>query len=193
MSPLSLVLASTSKPRQALLQRLQHPFFIAPSNVDETPLANELPEALVQRLAVAKAEAVAEKYPQALIIGADQVAVVDGKVFGKPHILETARAQLLAASGKRMKFFIGLCLLDTSNHTKQLVLEQYDVIYRQLTEAQVDHYLQQEQPLACAGSCMADGIGFTLIEEFQGKDFTALIGLPLIRLTTMLRHAGFVI
>jgi MAF protein len=193
MSLLSLVLASTSKPRQGLLQRLQQPFFIAPSHVDETPLANEQPEALVQRLAVAKAEAVAEKFPQALIIGADQVAVVDGKVFGKPHILSTARTQLLAASGKRMTFFIGLCLLDTRDHTRQRALEQYDVIYRQLTESQIDHYLQQEQPLACAGSCQADGIGITLIEEFQGKDFTALIGLPLICLTSMLRHAGFVI
>jgi septum formation protein len=190
---LQLVLASTSKPRQQLLQRLQHPFFIAPSNVDESPLADEQPAALVQRLAVAKAMAVADKFPQALIIGADQVAVVEGKVFGKPHTLPTAREQLLAASGKRMKFLIGLCLLDTRDQTKQLALEEYNVIYRPLTEALIDHYLQQEQPLACAGSCQADGVGITLIEEFQGKDFTALIGLPLIRLTTMLRQAGWAI
>ncbi|MES2218158.1 MAG: nucleoside triphosphate pyrophosphatase [Pseudomonadota bacterium] len=188
MSTPKLVLASTSKPRQMLLQRLQLPFTIAPSAVDETPLANEQPEALVQRLAVAKAKAVAANNHASLIIGADQVAVVEGKIFGKPHTLQTATEQLMAASGQRMKFYIGLCLLDTRDQSMQLALEEYDVIYRQLTLSMIENYLKQEQPLACAGSCQADGLGITLIEEFQGKDFTALIGLPLIRLNTMLQR-----
>jgi septum formation protein len=182
----NLVLASTSKPRQQLLKRLQYPFTIAPSNVDETALADEQPKALVQRLAVAKAQAVAEQFTDSLIIGADQVAVVDGKIFGKPHSLQTATEQLMAASGKCMKFYIGLCLLDTRDQTWQLALEEYAVIYRQLSLAMIENYLQKEQPLACAGSCQADGLGITLIEKFQGDDFTALIGLPLIRLTKML-------
>ena len=186
-----LVLASTSKPRKMLLQRLQIPFTIAPSDVDETPLPDESAIDLVQRLAIAKATAVSSKFPHALIIGADQIAVVDGKIFGKPHTLATAREQLLAASGKRMQFFIGLCLLDAASQRSEVVLEQFNVMYRPLTPAMIDNYLRQEQPLACAGSCQADGLGITLIAEFQGRDFTALIGLPLIQLTSLLQNFRF--
>jgi septum formation protein len=186
-----LVLASTSKPRQLLLQRLQIPFTIAASDVDETPLPAESAKDLVQRLALAKATAVSSQFSNALIIGADQVAVVDGEIFGKPHILATAREQLLAASGKRMEFFIGLCLLDAVTQRSEVVLEKFDVIYRQLTPTLIDNYLRQEQPLACAGSCQADGLGIILIQEFQGLDFTALIGLPLIRLTSLLQTFKF--
>jgi len=185
-----LILGSTSKPRQTLLERLQLPFQIAAPDVDETPLPDESPEALVLRLAEKKARVVSEKFPDALVIGADQVGILDDMILGKPLTYENAAKQLGAASGKRMTFFIGLCLFDGRTQTYQLALEKFDVIYRTLTANMIENYLRKEQPLHCAGSCKAEGLGITLIEEFQGKDFTALIGLPLIRLTTMLNAAG---
>ena len=191
MSAVELVLASSSKPRQQLMQRLAVPFTIAVPDVDETALADETPQQLVQRLSITKAQAVASKFPHALIIGADQVAVVEGEIFGKPLTIANAVKQLLAASGKPMKFFIGMTLLDTRNQHQQTVLEEFTVIYRPLTRSHIEKYLEKEQPLACAGSCRVDGLGITLIQEFQGEDFTALIGLPLLRLTTMLTNAGF--
>jgi septum formation protein len=190
MQPINLVLASSSKPRQLLLQRLLIPFTIAAPNVDETAQANETPQQLVQRLAVTKARAVADDFPGSLIIGADQVAVVDNEIFGKPLTLANAAKQLLAVSGKAMKFYIGMCVLDTRDQSEQITLEEFTVSYRSLTIEQIEKYLQKEQPLACAGSCQADGLGITLIKEFQGEDFTALIGLPLLRLTSMLTAAG---
>jgi MAF protein len=188
--PRQLILASTSEPRRELLRRLMIPFEIAGSDVDETPLDNESAEDIVLRLAETKARAVAGKFPDALIIGADQLGVVDGKIQGKPLSYENAKLQLREASGKKIEFFIGLCLLDARDNSRQLVLEKFDVVYRQLTDAMIENYLRKELPLHCAGSCMADGLGITLIEEFQGKDFSALIGLPLIHLVKMLETAG---
>ncbi|MDR3478266.1 MAG: Maf family protein [Gammaproteobacteria bacterium] len=189
-TPRQLILGSSSKPRQALLQRLQLPFEIAAPDVDETPLPNETPSELVYRLAEIKARAVALKYPDALIITADQVGVLDNQILGKPLTHKNAIKQLQQASGKRMQFFIGLCLLDARNQTQQIALETFDVLYRKLTPDQIQRYLKKEQPLECAGSCKAEGLGIALIEEFQGKDFSALIGLPLIRLVSMLEAAG---
>jgi len=190
MEKRQLVLGSTSKPRQALLQRLQIPFEISAPDVDETPHQNEMPKELVLRLAKDKAEVVAKKYPDAIIIAADQVGVLDNRILGKPGNHETAVKQLQAASGKRMQFFIGLCVLDARNNTSQLTVETFDVVYRHLTISMIENYLQKEQPYECAGSCKAEGLGIALIEAFEGKDFTALIGLPLIKLVTLLNQAG---
>jgi MAF protein len=183
-----LILASSSKPRQALLQRLQIPFEIAEPHVDESPLPHEKPSDLVCRLAVTKARAVADRYPDALIIGADQVGVIGETIQGKPHTYENAVKQLQLASGQRLRFLIGLCVLETRTGREQVVLETFDVIYRQLTDKMIKQYLQKEQPYACAGSCMADGLGITLIQAFEGDDFSALIGLPLIRLVSLLEQ-----
>jgi septum formation protein len=185
-----LILGSSSKPRLSLLQRLQLPFDIASPDIDETPLEGESPSALVYRLAETKARAVALTFPDALIIAADQVGVLDNKILGKPLTYDNAVKQLQEASGKRMQFFIGLCLFDARNQTQQLAIETFDVVYRQLSLEKIQRYLQKEQPLECAGSCKAEGLGIALIEEFQGKDFSALIGLPLIRLVSMLEAAG---
>ena len=185
-----LILASTSQPRKMLLERLLIPFDIVAPDVDETPILNESPRDLVLRLAEAKAKKVAQQYPDALIIGADQVGVFDNKIVGKPLTLDNAKKQLHEMSGKKIIFYIGLCLLDAKNNTQQLALETFDVVYRALTAPMIEAYLKKEQPLQCAGSCKAEGLGITLIEAFEGKDFSALIGLPLIRLTQMLEQAG---
>ncbi|HVY53606.1 MAG TPA: nucleoside triphosphate pyrophosphatase [Gammaproteobacteria bacterium] len=185
-----LVLGSTSTPRYALLQRLQIPFKVAAPNIDETPLPNETPQNLVQRLALEKAQAVAKQYPDALIIGADQVGVLDGVIQGKPLTYENAKIQLQNASGKTIKFYIGLCLYDSKKHEHQIAMEEFDVIYRILNMNMIEGYLKKEQPLQCAGSCKAEGLGIALIKEFRGTDFSALIGLPLIRLVEMLEQAG---
>lgn len=184
-----LVLASTSKPRQLLLQRLQIPFTVAASGVDETPLTNENPTAMVLRLAKEKAHAVKNQFPNALIIGVDQVGILDNTVLGKPLTQENAIKQLTQVSGKMVRFLIGLCLLNTGNNTEQLTLETYDVYYRQLTLPMIENYLKKESALECAGSLKAEGLGITLVEKFAGNDFTALIGLPLIKLTQLLEQA----
>lgn len=185
-----LILGSSSPARKMLLERLLIPFESVSPDVDETPLQNEAPEDLVLRLAEKKARVIAEKFPDTLIISADQVGVLDNQILGKPLTHAMAVKQLLAASGKHMHFFIGLCLWDARVNTFQLVLEKFDVVFRQLSLEMVENYLQKEEPLQCAGSCKAEGLGIALIEEFQGKDFTALIGLPLIRLVRMLETVG---
>jgi len=190
MSNKKLVLGSSSKPRQTLLQRLQIPFEIVAPELDESPLANEKAPDLVQRLAKEKAIKAAQAFPNALIIGADQVGILDNQILGKPLNDETAFTQLQAASGKRVQFYIGLCLLDASTQHYQLALEEFNVIYRPLTPEMIENYLRKEQPLECAGSCKVEGLGIALIEAFEGDDFTALIGLPLIRLVRMLEKAG---
>ena len=190
MTDRRLILSSTSKPRQALLQRLLVPFELAAPNIDESPLPHENPEELVLRLAKEKAFIVAKQFPDSLIIGADQVGVLNNKIQGKPLTHEKAIQQLQEASGQAMHFFIGLCLYDSRSHTEQLALERFDVVYRHLTPVMIDLYLKKEQPYECAGSCKAEGLGIALIEEFKGRDYTALIGLPLIRLIAMLEKAG---
>lgn len=172
-----------------MLQRLHIPFEIIPSHLDETPLPGESPIEMVQRLAEQKARAVAT--PNALIIGADQVGVLENEILCKPLTRENALEQLQRASGKRVRFLIGLCLLDTRNDTTQIVLETFDVVFRQLSLEMIETYLEKEDALQCAGSFKAEGMGVTLVDEFDGKDFSALIGLPLIRLTRMLETAGF--
>jgi len=185
-----LVLASTSTYRSALLTRLQLPFITDAPNVDETPLANETASELVVRLATAKAQALTIRYPQHLIIGSDQVCVVDDVIFGKPHTAENAHAQLRAASGRSVVFYTGLALYDSQNQQLQTTCEPFNVDFRSLSETEILHYVAREQPLNCAGSFKCEGLGITLFERLSGRDPNALIGLPLIALCEMLRKAG---
>lgn len=187
-----LVLASTSPYRKELLGRLGLPFETMAPYADETALADETPQALVQRLAILKARAVGATR-QGLIIGSDQVASTGNDILGKPGSHSNAVAQLSFLSGKRVSFFTGLCLLDSVNGSLQTDMVPYHVHFRTLSSQQIDRYLRTEQPYNCAGSFKSEGLGITLFERMEGDDPTALIGLPLIRLTTMLINAGVVI
>jgi septum formation protein len=185
-----LVLASTSPYRRSLLARLGLPFETATPRTDETPLPDEAPESLVTRLAEAKARAIAADYPGALIVGSDQVAVLDGSILGKPGHHAGAVAQLSAARGRQVQFLTGLCLLDTRNNRSRCCAVPFDVVFRQLTDEQIEHYLRHEQPYDCAGSFKSEGLGIALFERLEGDDPNALMGLPLIALTKMLASAG---
>lgn len=186
-----LVLASTSPFRKALLEKLQIPFETVSPDVDEAVLPDESPEQLVVRLAETKAKAVADKFDNALIIGSDQVAIVEGKIVGKPGNHENAVNQLKRASGKRVTFLTGLCVYNTLSKRSQVELVPFYVIFRQLTDTQIEHYLQREQPYNCAGSFKSEALGIALFERLEGEDPNALIGLPLIRLIRMLESEGF--
>jgi len=189
----NLVLGSTSPFRRELLQRLGTPFDTAAPEVDETHLPDESPEELVKRLSVAKAQAVASQFSDALIIGSDQVAVLDNDILGKPGNHDRAVEQLRRASGRSVRFLTGLCLYNSKTNLYQLDVVPFEVVFRKLTEAQIDSYLRREQPYNCAGSFKSEALGITLFESMRGDDPTALIGLPLIRLTSMLTEAGLVI
>ena len=186
-----LVLASTSPFRQELLARLGLSFETAAPAVDESAQPEESPEHLVARLAEAKARAVAAGYPDALIIGSDQVAVLDGQVLGKPGDHATAVQQLQGASGRRVRFLTGLCLLDAAAGEAQVEVVPFDVQFRNLDAARIEAYLQREQPYNCAGSFKSEGLGIALFRRLDGEDPNALVGLPLIRLIDMLERAGF--
>jgi MAF protein len=188
-----LILASTSSYRKELLQRLQLPFDTVAPWVNETRHPGEAPRDLVLRLAEAKARAVAVEHPDALIIGSDQVAVYDGDILGKPGTHERAAAQLRRASGRRVTFLTGLCLLNSATGYCQVDLARFRVYFRTLTDAQIESYLRREQPYHCAGSFKSEGLGIALFERMEGDDPTALIGLPLIRLVDMLGQAGMAV
>jgi MAF protein len=188
--PAPLVLGSTSPFRRELLQRLGLEFDIAAPQIDESRLAGEPPERLVARLAVQKARAVADAYPDGLIIGSDQVAEIDGNLLGKPGTRDNAIAQLLQASGRTVTFHTGLCLLNAASDTAQVIVEPFRVHFRVLTRAQVERYLDREQPYGCAGSFKSEGLGISLFSRLEGDDPNALIGLPLIRLVEMLEKEG---
>jgi len=189
----TLVLASTSISRKELLGRLGLPFITASPDVDESPLAHETPRQLVSRLAEAKARAVAAQHPDALIIGSDQVAIIDGNILGKPGNHARAAAQLRMVSGKRLKFLTGLCLLNTTTDRAQVNIVTFGVVFRALSDAQIERYLAREQPYHCAGSFKSENLGIALCERCEGDDPTALIGLPLIRLVRMLENEGITI
>jgi septum formation protein len=189
---LPLILASTSPYRKELLERLGLPFETLAPSADETALAGETPPELVQRLALLKARTVGATR-QGLIIGSDQVASTGNTILGKPGNHSNAAAQLSFLSGKRVSFFTGLCLLNSVNGDLQADVVPYHVQFRTLSSAQIDRYLRTEQPYNCAGSFKSEGLGITLFERVEGDDPTALIGLPLIRLTTMLVNAGIVL
>ena len=187
---MKLILASTSPYRRELLDRLGLAFETAAPAVDETRLAEESPAQLVRRLSEAKARAVAATRPDALVIGSDQVAVLDGKILGKPGDHANAVKQLRAASGKQVTFLTGLCLFNSATGQLQVDQVTFDVEFRALTPQQIENYLQREQPYNCAGSFKSDGLGVSLFRRMAGDDPSALIGLPLIRLVDMLEREG---
>ena len=188
---MKLILASTSPYRKALLERLQVDFVCDSPDIDESPLAGESVQDMVVRLAKFKAEAVAGKYPDALIIGSDQCAVLDGEILTKSGDFENAVKQLQKASGKRIVFQTGLCLLNTQSGNAQTVCVPYTVVFKPLIQKMIEHYLKKEQPYNCAGSFKSEGLGIALFEKFEGEDPNALIGLPMIKLIEMLENEGF--
>lgn len=189
MTP-SLVLASTSPYRSALLARLGLPFTTAAPAVDESPHPGESPQVLVLRLAEAKARAVARAFPAALIIGSDQVACIDDQILGKPGDRQRAIAQLEQASGRCVVFQTGLCLLNAVTGRAQTLVEPFRVHFRPLTRARIEAYMDREAPYNCAGSFKSEGLGVALFDRLEGDDPSALIGLPLIRLITLLASEG---
>jgi septum formation protein len=186
----TLVLASTSPYRQELLTRLGLPFETASPEIDESRHEGEDPEEFVQRLSLAKAKAVAGKYPDALIIGSDQVATLDGTILGKPGTHERAMKQLKAASGRSVTFLTGLTLYDSATGRSHTVCEPFRVKFRPLTEEEIDDYLRREEPYDCAGSFKSEGLGIALFSLTDGEDPNSLIGLPLIQLVSMLLENG---
>lgn len=184
----SLILGSTSPFRKELLSRLQLDFKTDAPDIDETPLKDETPEDYVLRLSLEKAKAVAENHPHALIIGSDQCSILEGAIRGKPGNHENAVKQLTESSGKRVSFLTGLCLYDSSDNSYQLDLVPFHVNFRVLNSIEIESYLKAEEPYNCAGSFKSEGLGVTLFKKIQGDDPTSLIGLPLIRLSEMLRE-----
>jgi septum formation protein len=187
---MKLILASSSPYRRELLARLQIPFEVIPPEVDETPRAGEAPEKLVERLAIEKAQKVAAQRPDALVIGSDQVAVYNGCIVGKPHSHDNAVRQLRSAAGKTVTLYTGLALVNAARARVQCEVVPYRVVFRALSEAQIESYLRKEQPYSCAGSVRSEGLGIALLERFEGEDPNTLIGLPLIRLVRMLENEG---
>lgn len=185
-----IVLGSTSPYRRELLLKIGLEFSTASPNIDESPEENEQPQHLVKRLSRLKAEAVAESYPNALIIGSDQVATVHGKIVGKPGDHSKAVEQLLLASGNRVTFYTGLCLLNSTTAESQICCEPFHVHFRPLDKEEIETYVTREKPYHCAGSFKSEGLGITLFSKLEGDDPNSLIGLPLIRLLEMLRHEG---
>ncbi|WP_334187468.1 Maf-like protein [Noviherbaspirillum sp.] len=192
-APFHLVLASSSQYRKELLSRLRIPFDVLAPRIDETPNMDETPHATALRLAREKAEAVAKLMPQALVIGSDQVATLDGEQIGKPGSHENALKQLQKMRGRQVIFHTALCVWDGRDgamHQAQVENVQTAVKFRDLPDNELDAYLRIEQPYDCAGSAKNEGLGIAIIEKIESTDPTALTGLPLIALTSMLRRAG---
>lgn len=185
-----LILASTSPYRRELLGRLGLAFDVANPQTDETRHADEAPEAMALRLSEAKARAVAKAHPYALIIGSDQVATVDGKIYGKPGNHEHAVAQLQDLSGKTVNFFTGLCLLNAQTGSVEICGVPTLVTFRSLDGEEIENYLRREPAYNCAGSAKSEGLGIALLAKIVGEDPNALVGLPLIALCNMLRNQG---
>jgi len=185
-----VVLASTSPFRRELLARLQLPFETAVPEADESALEGEAPAATAKRLAEAKARAVVQHYPDALIIGSDQVAANGRERFGKPGKRENAIAQLRLMRGKEVVFHTGLCLLNSATGRAQVCCVDTHVGFRDLTDAEIESYLDKEDALNCAGSAKSEGLGISLLNYLRGDDPNALIGLPMIALCDMLRAEG---
>jgi septum formation protein len=186
----TLILASSSIYRRELLQRLQIPFNTVSPHVDETILDGEKPQDTALRLSQEKARKIGSEYPHALIIGCDQVATLNGEQLGKPLNHKNATKQLRAMRGKEVVFHSALCLLNAETGNMQAEVVPYLVKFRKLTDEQIEIYLTKEQPYHCAGSAKSEGLGVALIERMTGDDPNALIGLPLIKLITMLQNEG---
>ncbi len=185
-----LILASTSRYRRELLQRLRLPFEMQAPQVDETPLPGESPAGLAQRLALAKAQAVAALRPGAIVIGSDQVAELDGLPIGKPGTHERAVAQLRRMRGRRVIFQTAVAVVCADAGYAQVLLAAVAVTFRMLSDAEIEHYLRTEEPYDCAGSAKCETLGIALLDAIDSDDPTALIGLPLIRTCRLLRAAG---
>jgi septum formation protein len=186
----ALVLGSTSRYRRELLSRLNVPFEVAAPDVDETPLLGEAPAALAQRLALAKAQAVAAKFPQAVVIGSDQVADLHGQPLGKPGSHARAVEQLRMMRGQTVIFQTALAVVCVETGFVQQDIAAVRVVFRDLSNEEIENYLRIEQPYDCAGSAKSEGLGIALLERIDNDDPTALIGLPLIRTARMIRAAG---
>lgn len=185
-----LILGSTSRYRHELLTRLRVPFDAVPPDVDETPAPGENPADLALRLALAKARDVAQRFPQAVVIGSDQVADLHGEPLGKPGTHERAVAQLRRMSGKTVIFQTALAVVCMETGFEQCEIAPVRVVFRHLGDAEIERYLQAEQPYDCAGSAKSEGLGIALLERIDNDDPTALVGLPLIRTCQLLRAAG---
>ena len=185
-----LVLASTSRYRKTLLERLRLPFMAIAPEVDETPLAGEAPLALAQRLALAKAQAIAEQLQTAVVIGSDQVADLNGEPLGKPGTHERAVAQLQKMRGQTLIFHTSVAVLCPVDGFSQQHTASVKVRFREVSDEAIEQYLRAEQPYDCAGSAKSEGLGIALLDAIDSDDPTALIGLPLIHTARMLRAAG---
>ncbi|WP_295503615.1 Maf family nucleotide pyrophosphatase [Limnohabitans sp. Rim8] len=186
----SVVLGSTSRYRRELLERLRIPFTVRAPGVDETPLPGEAPQVLARRLALAKARAVAALHPDAVVIGSDQVADLAGQPLGKPGEHARAVQQLRQMRGQTVIFQTALAVVCLASGYEQVDLAEVRVVFRDLSDAEIESYLHAEQPYDCAGSAKSEGLGIALLESIDNDDPTALIGLPLIRTARMLRQAG---
>ena len=185
-----LILGSSSVYRVELLRKLNLPFRTVSPNIDEAPLQNEVPADLVKRLAEQKAIAIALSHPKALIIGSDQVAVLNGDILGKPGTHEAATEQLQAASGQTVLFLTGLALFNSETQRMQSLVEPFEVTFKNLSDKQIQFYLEKEEPYQCAGSFKSEGLGISLFDKLQGNDPNSLIGLPLIELISLLNNEG---
>ena len=190
---LPLLLASSSVYRRDLLSRLRLPFTCSSPDIDESHRPGESALELVQRLSLEKAQALAASHPAHLIIGSDQVAVLNGQIIGKPHTFDKARQQLLNASGASVSFLTGLTLLNSQTGHYQTDCVPFTVHMRHLSAEQIERYLHTEEPYDCAGSFKAEGLGVSLFKRTEGDDATSLVGLPLIRLVDMLLAQGVAI
>lgn len=185
-----LILGSSSPFRAEILAKIGLPFITASPDIDESQLEAETPEQLVKRLSEQKALAIAIKHPASLIIGSDQVAVLDRQVLGKPGDHENAVKQLTASAGKTVKFLTGLALYNSQTKHMQSLVEPFEVSFKSITAKQIEFYLQQEQPYQCAGSFKSEGFGISLFSKLHGDDPNSLIGLPLIKLIQLLAVEG---
>jgi len=185
-----LVLGSTSRYRGELLRRLGLEFETQAPGTEETPIAGETPPVRAMRLAIAKAADAGKGYPDAVVIGSDQVAELDGVLLEKPGTVERAHAQLCACSGRTVQFHTAVCVLDTRNGQRHTHLDLTQVHFRALHAQEIERYIEREQPLDCAGSFKCEGLGISLFERIENSDPSALVGLPLIALARLLRDAG---
>ncbi|MEH6344944.1 MAG: Maf family nucleotide pyrophosphatase [Bermanella sp.] len=183
-----LVLGSSSPFRKALLEKLDLSFDCDSPDIDETPMEGESPKDMVARLAKLKAQAIAERHPQSIIIASDQCATLDGKIIGKPGDHKSAVKQLQEARGRTVTFYTSLCVFNAATNQFEECIEPFYVYFRALTDSQIENYLQKEQPYNCAGSFKSEGLGISLFERLEGNDPNTLIGLPLIQLIKMLER-----
>jgi len=187
---MQLILGSSSSYRKALLEKLGLPFECFSPDIDESHTPGETPIQLVERLAIDKARETAKSYPAALIIGSDQVAVLDGKIIGKPADHKAAVKQLEESSGREVNLYTGLCLYNAETGKIQHSVESYSVVFRELNHQQIERYLEKDQPYNCAGSLKSETLGIAMLRKLEGEDPNTLIGLPLIRLVDMLLVEG---